>query len=90
MLSSNAIRWSGLAAVLAGVLLVIADLLGLTFNYSDPGEALPTSFYALQSVLTLLVSVLLLFALFGLYARQSEAATSWAWLAPSWPSSVRL
>ena len=71
---SNLIRWSGLAAVLAGVLLVIADLMGLTFNYSDPSEALTTGFYALQSVLMLLVSVLLLFTLVGLYARQSEAA----------------
>lgn len=74
MASSNLIRWSGLAAVLAGVLLVIADLMGLTFNYRNPSDALTTGFYALQSVLTLLVSVLLLFALVGLYARQSEAA----------------
>jgi hypothetical protein len=74
MLFSNLIRWGGLAAIAAGVLLVIADLMGLTFNFSDPSEALPTGFYALQSVLTLLVSVLLLFALLGLYARQSAAA----------------
>jgi hypothetical protein len=56
------------------VLLVIADLMGLTFKYYDLSEALTTGFYALQSVLTLLVSVLLLFALVGLHAHHSEAA----------------
>lgn len=74
MLFSNLTRGSGLAAVLAGALLVIADLLGLTFKYYDPSEALTTGYYALQSVLTLLVSVLLLFALVGLHARHSEVA----------------
>ncbi len=74
MLFSNLIRWGGLAAILAAVLLVIADLMGLSFKYYDPSEALTTGFYALQSVLTLLVSVLLLFALVGLHARHSEAA----------------
>ncbi len=74
MLFSTLIRWGGLASILAAVLLVIADLLGLTFKYYDPSEALTTGFYALQSVLTLFVSVLLLFALLGLHARHSEAA----------------
>jgi hypothetical protein len=74
VLLSNLFRWGGLAAMLAAVLLVIADLMGLTFRYYDPSEALTTGFYALQSVLTLLVSVLLLFALVGLHARHSEAA----------------
>ena len=72
MLFSTLIRWSGLAAVVAGVLLVIADLMGLTFKYYDSGEALTTGFYAVQSVLSLAAPVLLLFALFGLYTRQSE------------------
>jgi hypothetical protein len=74
MLFRNLIQWGGLASILAAVLLVIADLLGLTFKYYDPSEALTTGFYALQSVLTLFVSVLLLFALLGLHARHSEAA----------------
>ncbi len=76
MSSSNLIRWSGLAAILAGVLLVVADLLNLAIGFGDEpfSETATTGIYAFQSVVNLLGAVLLLIGLVGLYARQSEAA----------------
>ena len=77
MSSSNLIRWAGLAAILAGVLLVVADLLNLAIGFDDDepfSETATTDIYAFQSVVNLLAAVLLLIGLVGLYARQSEAA----------------
>ncbi len=77
MSSLNLIRWGGLAAILAGVLLVVADLLNLAIGF-DPdvpfSEVATTGIHAFQSVINLLAAVLLLLGLVGLYARQSEAA----------------
>jgi drug/metabolite transporter (DMT)-like permease len=77
MSSSNLIRWAGLAAILAGVLLVVADLLNLAIGFDDDepfSESATTGIYALQSWANLLGAVLLLIGLVGLYARQSETA----------------
>ncbi len=76
MSSSDLIRWAGLAAILAGVLLVVADLLNLAIGFGDESfsEITTTGIYALQSVINLLSAVLLLIGLVGLYANQSEAA----------------
>lgn len=76
MPSSNLIRWSGLAAILAGVLLVVADLLNLAIGFGDEpfSEVATTGIHAVQFVVNLLAAVLLLIGLVGLYARQSEAA----------------
>ncbi len=76
MSSSDLVRWGGLAAILAGVLLVVADLLNLAIGFGDEpfSEGATTGIYALQSVVNLLAAVLLLIGLVGLYARQSEAA----------------
>jgi hypothetical protein len=79
MFSSNLVRVGGLAAITAGALLLILDLWGLVLellgaypeNFSE--EALTTT-YALQSALWLIGALLLLVAVVGLYARQSEAA----------------
>ena len=76
MSSSNLIRWAGLAAILAGVLLVVADLLNLAIGFDENqpfSETATTGIYALQSWANLLAAVLLLIGLVGLYARQSEA-----------------
>ena len=77
MSSSNLIRWSGLAAILAGVLLVVADLLNLAIGFGDEpfSEVATTGIHAVQYVVNLLAAVLLLIGLVGLYARQSEAAS---------------
>jgi uncharacterized membrane protein len=79
MSSSNLVRVGGLAAVAAGVLLLIVDLWSLVLellgaypeNFSE--EALTTT-YMVQSVLWLIGALLLLVAVVGLHARQSEAA----------------
>jgi hypothetical protein len=75
MSSSNLIRWGGLAAMLAGVLLVVAALLDLAVDPDEPvSVTVTTGVYAFQSAVNLLAVVLLLIGLVGLYVRQSEAA----------------
>ncbi len=75
MSSSNLIRWSGLAAMLAGVLLLVAALLDLAVDPGEPTSVrVTTGVYSFQSAVNLLALVLLLIGLVGLYARQSEAA----------------
>ena len=76
MASSDLSRWAGLAAILAGGLLVVADLLNLAIGFGNEpfSETATTGTYAFQSVVNLLAAVLLLIGLVGLYARQSEAA----------------
>lgn len=79
MFSSNLVRVGGLATITAGVLLLILDVWGLLLellgaypeNFSE--EALTIS-YTVQSALWLIGALLLLVAVVGLYARQSEAA----------------
>jgi hypothetical protein len=79
MFSSTLVRLGGLAAVTAGVLLLILDLWGLVLellgaypeNFSE--EAV-TAGYAVQSALWLIGVLLLLVAVVGLHARQSAAA----------------
>ncbi len=72
---SNLIRWGGLAAMLAGALLVAADLLSLSISPKFPSSAsLGSEPYAIQSVLKLSAAGLLLLGLSGLHARQAEAA----------------
>ena len=82
MSPSNLVRCSGLALMLAGVLLVVADLLSPTHlffpvgfqSFSEPTVGTSASlYYALQSKINLLAAVLLLGGLVGLYARQAEA-----------------
>jgi len=72
MSSSNLIRWSGLAAVVSSVLVVLNEFLGLT--QTDNPEMFTTDTYAFGSLLQMVAVVLLPLGLVGLYARQSEAA----------------
>ena len=74
MPSSELTRWSGLAAILAGVLLSIGALLNIATETENLSESATTAPYALTWLLYLLGGVLLLLGLVGLYARQSEAA----------------
>lgn len=74
MTSTGLIRWSGLSAVLAGVLILIADFLDLYLVSLVRPEAVPTTAaYRIESVLFLLGLVLWLVGLIGLYARQLES-----------------
>src|SRR5829696_6453910 len=63
------VRWGGLAALLAGVLLVVSELLRLYIDLIDPN--LYGSIFGFNGVLGLLLSVLVQL---GLYARQAGAA----------------
>jgi hypothetical protein len=75
MSPSNLIRWSGLAAVMASVLLLIPDIID-TYRTDELSPTYLTSgTHAFQSLLRMIAFVLLLpLGLVGLYARQSEAA----------------
>ncbi len=72
---SKVIRWGGMSAVIGGALFVLGDLLGLSLG-GDFTESAGTSTFVVQQVLFLLGTVLVLFGLFGLYARQIETAGS--------------
>jgi hypothetical protein len=74
MSSSELIRWSGLAAVVGGVSLGIAELVALSFFGLDFRQTATTGTYAFYSLLIMITAVLLPLGLVGLYVRQSEAA----------------
>ncbi len=73
---SNLMRASGIAAVVAGTLFVVADLLDLlaarSGGFSTSEGTAPGVLIVVQSGLTLLAGVLLLFGLVGLYANRFE------------------
>lgn len=74
MSSLGLVRWSGLVAMVAGVLLLIAELLELLPVFDDiPFSALAlTSIFTLQLTLYLAGLILIAVGLVGLYAHQSE------------------
>ncbi len=76
MTPANLTRLSGVAGVLAGTLLAVANLLALLTSNptSTPAQIVTTGYYKAQGLLSLLAVVMLLGALVGLYVRQSEAA----------------
>jgi hypothetical protein len=73
--SWNLIRWCGMAAVVAGVLSIVVDLVVLAvFGFGQSlGESLTSSGLLFRSAVAPLAGALLLLGLVGLYARQSEA-----------------
>ena len=73
MASSSLIRLSGLAAMVASVLLLIGDLLSLATESENMSESATTAPHIFTFLLYLLGSVLVLVGLVGLYVRQSEA-----------------
>lgn len=73
MSSSNLIRWSGLAAVAGGVLIVISDVLNAVLYPSEPGsEAMLTSTWFIVQMLGLVALVLITLGLVGMYATQVQ------------------
>ena len=70
---ANLIRWGGLAAVLAGVLLLITDILKL-FVFEDFSTTATTNTYVFITGGFLLSALLFSLGLVGLYASQAEAA----------------
>jgi hypothetical protein len=73
--SWNLIRWCGMAAVVAGVLYIAVDLVVLSvFGFGQSfGAALTSSGLLFRSAVAPLAAALLLLALVGLYAQQSDA-----------------
>jgi hypothetical protein len=80
--SPNLSRVGGLAAVVAGVTFIIAELLtpvvapNLSEAYRNVGTVALTDAFFAQSLLTLFAGATLLGGLVGLYAHQSQAAGS--------------
>jgi hypothetical protein len=75
--SSDLKRWSGLAAMLAGMLIIISALLGfLRIDFGNLSEVGLTRTFTFYSLGYLFGGVLLLIGLVGLYTDQSEAAGS--------------
>lgn len=72
MSSSILIRWGGLVAILAGVLVVLAEILGLGFVGRDASVAIVTGSYTFYSVLLTAAAILLPLGLVSLYFRQAE------------------
>ena len=75
MSSWNLVRWCGMAAMVAGVLSIVVDLVVLSvFSFGQSfGQALTSSGLLFRSAVAPLAGALLLLGLVGLYARQSEA-----------------
>lgn len=73
MTSSNLTRWGGLAALVAGVLFVIVDLLTLLILFEDPGAGVVSYGSLFRSAIAPVAGALLLLGLVGLYVYQSEA-----------------
>jgi hypothetical protein len=71
--NSNLIRWSGLATILAEVLLTIGAILSVATETENLSESATTSSFAFTSLLYLFGAMRLLLGLVGLYSRQSEA-----------------
>jgi hypothetical protein len=73
MTSSNLIRWSGLAALMGGVLLVVLDVVEfVTLGGRTDSAATATSIWFVLQVLYLVAFMLAILALMGLYVRQAE------------------
>ena len=79
MSASTLTRWSGMAALLGGVLFIIAILVSLLlslvfFNPNEPpSQGAISFFYIFRAILALSGEALLVLGLMGLYVRQSEA-----------------
>lgn len=78
-MTARYIRWGGLAAILGGALLLIADGWGLMQEILGAGpekfsEQAATASWTVMSVLFMSAGILILLGLVSIYARQSEEA----------------
>jgi hypothetical protein len=79
--SSNALWWYGLAAVVVGVLFTVSDFVALLVStIDDPGEEALTDAYAGWAALSLFTLALLQVALIGLYVPQRGATGTLGWI----------
>jgi hypothetical protein len=75
----NPVQWGGLAALLAGGLLILSDLLRLYIDLVDPGLFVDMSLggalgFGIDGSLALILAVLMQLGLVGLYACRAKAA----------------
>ncbi len=71
--SSTLVRWGGFAAIAAGVLIIISEILALGFIGRDADVAVLTGSYTFYAVLLAAAAVLLPLGLISLYVPQAEA-----------------
>jgi hypothetical protein len=77
MSSSNLIRWSGLAALVGGLLLVIASIVeSVLFGSQPDSAAMASGSWIVVEVIFIVAEVLIILGLVGLYLRQVEKAGS--------------
>lgn len=75
MSSSNLIRWSGLAALGGGVLIVISDALNAALFPGEQGsQVMLTSTWFIVQILGLVAIALITLGLVGMYAHQAQKA----------------
>jgi hypothetical protein len=75
MSSSNLIRWSGLAALVGGVLLIILSILeSVLFGSQPDSAAVPSSAWIVVEIVFIVAELLTILGLVGLYVRQAEQA----------------
>ena len=80
-MTSNALRWYGLAAVVVGVLFTVSDFVALLVStLDDPGEEVLTEAYAGWAALSLFTLALLQVALIGLYVPQQGTTGTLGWV----------
>jgi hypothetical protein len=77
----NPVQWGGLAALLAGVLLILSDLLRLYIDLVDSGLFVDMSLggalgFGIDGSLGVILAVLTQLGLFGLYAYRAQDAGS--------------
>lgn len=77
MTSSNLIRWSGLAALVGGVLFAVLSILDLVlFGGQADGAAAASGAWIIVEVAYIAAGVLIALGLVGLYVRQAQEAGS--------------
>jgi hypothetical protein len=77
MTSSNLIRWSGLAALVGGVLIAVLDVAESVISGGQPESVIAgTTALIIVRIAFLVPILLILLGLVGLYARQAEQAGS--------------
>lgn len=75
MLSSNLIRWSGLSALIGGVLYIFSDIVQfIVFGDQPESAAAATDAWIILDMFFLVAIMLIFLGLAGLYARQAEHA----------------
>ena len=75
MSSSNLVRWSGLSALIGGVIFIILDILeSVLFAGLPESEAALTASWIVVQVGFIVAALLISLGLVGLYARQAEQA----------------